>query len=54
MGILECECGFTIDDEPDLSIIMFVEHRRVCKVWADILNKLVNDTPEGAKIYNDV
>lgn len=35
MEILECECGFNIADEPELGIIMFVEHRKTCKVWKE-------------------
>lgn len=33
MKILECECGFNIADEPAMGIIVFVEHRKTCKVW---------------------
>jgi len=41
MTTLECECGFTIDDKLDLGIIMYVEHRKECKVWKEEFRKII-------------
>ena len=46
MTTLECKCGFTIDDGLDLGIIMFVEHRKSCKVWEDQFKKLLKESKE--------
>ena len=42
METLECECGFNIADEPALGLIMYVEHRKICKVWKSKMESFGN------------